>query len=97
MVIFMIPSGMIYKRIQWPSARFRTWLLIPALTVLILLLVLRPNPAFPLWAVVIGGISIVSYLGVMTYACIKQKCYMQLAMTYLTAMTAVAAFLAMRC
>ena len=92
----MMRIGMTYKRIQWPSAKLRTWLLVPAVIVLILLFILRPKLTFPLWSIVIGGLSLGSYLAVMTYACIKQKCYMQLARTWLTILMGVATFLAIR-
>lgn len=85
-----------YQRIDKPSQTVRTLLLLPALVVIILLFLLKPNPVYPLWAIIIGGVSIVSYLVVMTYFCIKQKCYMQLARTYLTVLLAVATFLAIR-
>ena len=85
-----------YKRIDKPSEKIRTLLLLPALIVLVLLFILRPNPSYPLWAIIIGGGSILSYLGVMTYFCIKQKCYVQLARTYLTIFLAIAAFLMIR-
>ncbi len=85
-----------YKRIDKPSQTIRTLLLLPAAIVLILLFVLKYTPAYPLWAIIIGGLSILSYLGVMTIACIKQKCYMQLARTYLTILLAIATFIAIR-
>ena len=87
---------MTYKRINKPSEKIRTLLLLPALIVLVLLFILKPNPSYPLWAIIIGGGSILSYLGVMTYFCIKQKCYVQLARTYLTIFLAIAAFLMIR-
>ncbi len=85
-----------YKRIDKPSQTIRTLLLLPAVFVLILLFVLKPSPAYPLWAIIIGGLSILSYVIVMTLACIKQKCYMQLASTYLTILLAIAAFFAIK-
>ncbi len=85
-----------YKRIDKPSQTIRTLLLLPAVIVLILLFVFRPTPAYPLWAIIIGGLSILSYLGVMTLACLKQKCYMQLASTYLTIILAIATFIAIK-
>ena len=87
---------MTYKRIDKPSEKIRTLLLLPALVVLILLFILKPNPSYPLWAIIIGGGSILSYLGVMTCLCIKQKCYVQLARTYLTICLAIAVFLMIR-
>ncbi len=85
-----------YKSIVKPSQTIRTLLLMPAVFVLILLFVLKPNPAYPSWAIIIGGLSILSYLGVMTFACLKQKCYMQLARTYLTIILAIATFIAIK-
>ena len=89
-------AKMTHKRINKPSEKIRTLLLLPALIVLVLLFILKPNPSYPLWAIIIGGGSILSYLGVMTYFCIKQKCYVQLARTYLTICLAIAAFLMIR-
>ncbi len=85
-----------YKHIDKPSQTIRTLLLLPAAIVLILLFVLKPIPAYPMWAIIIGGLSILSYLGVMTYFCFKQKCYMQLARTYLTIILAIATFIAIQ-
>ena len=87
---------MTYKSIDRPSEIIRTLLLLPALIVLIILFILKPDPSYPLWAIIIGAVSILSYLGVMTYFCIKQKCYVQLARTYLTISLALAAFLMIR-
>lgn len=89
-------AKMTHKSINKPSEKIRTLLLLPALIVLVLLFILKPNPSYPLWAIIIGGGSILSYLGVMTYFCIKQKCYVQLARTYLTIFLAIAAFLMIR-
>ena len=85
-----------YKRIDRPPETIRTILLLPALIVLILLFILRPIPAYPWWAIIVGGGSILTYLGVMTYFCIKQKCYMQLARTYIVICLAIAVFIAIR-
>ncbi len=85
-----------YKRIDKPSQIIRTLLLLPAMIVLVLLFILKPNPEFPIWAIIIGGVSIVSYLGVITFFCIKQKCYMQLARTFITVLLAIGAFVAIR-
>ena len=87
---------MTYKSIDRPSEIIRTLLLLPALVVLIILFILKPDPSYPLWAIIIGAASILSYLGVMTYFCIKQKCYVQLARTYITISLALAAFLMIR-
>ena len=85
-----------YRRIDKPSEIIRAIMLLPALIVLVLLFILRPNPSYPLWAIIIGAASILSYLGVMTYFCNKQKCYIQLARTYLTVFLAIAVFLMIR-
>lgn len=87
---------MAYRRIDKPSEIIRTLMLLPALAVLIILIILRPNPSYPLWAIIIGACSIFSYLGIMTYFCIKQKCYIQLARTYITMLLAIATFLMIR-
>ncbi len=87
---------MTYRRINKPSEIIRTIMLLPALVVLIILIILRPNPSYPLWAIIIGAGSIISYLGIMTYFCIKQKCYVQLARTYATIFIAIAGFLMIR-
>ncbi len=83
-----------YKRIDKPFQTIRTLLLLPALIVLILLFILKPIPAYPLWAILTGGLSLLSYFGVMTFACLNQKCYMQLARTYLTILLAIVTFIA---
>lgn len=87
---------MSYKRINGLSSALRIIILVPAVIVLTLLFILRPHPAYPLWAIIIGGCSVGSYLGVMTYFCIKQKCYEQLARTFITIIVAIVTFLSIR-
>ncbi len=68
------------KQIENPSAWKLSLLLIPVVVVCIAAIILN---TFPGWGVVTGIVSVVAYMGAMTYFCIKQKCYEQLAQSYI--------------
>lgn len=67
------------KQIKNSSAWKLSLLLIPVVVVCIAAIILK---TFPGWGVVTGIVSVVAYMGAMTYFCIKQKCYGQLAQSY---------------
>lgn len=61
------------------------WLLLPALVVyLICVFCLK---AFPLWSLIVEGVSIVAYLIASTMVCVKQKTYLTLVKIYFTIIT----------
>ena len=67
------------KQIHKPSNWLICIFLIPAVLAFCFILA---NVATPLWAIVTICVSIVSYLSVLTYYCIRQKCYGQLVANY---------------
>lgn len=67
------------KTIKNPSQWTLAISLIPLAIVLIYVIVSRNIPT---WAYIVGIGSIVLYFGLLTYFCIKQKCYAQLARSY---------------
>lgn len=67
------------KTIQNPGQWTLAISLIPLAIVLIYVIVSRHIPT---WTYIVGIGSIVLYLGLLTYFCIKQKCYAQLARSY---------------
>lgn len=66
---------MAMKQIQNPSNWKLAILLIP---VVAMMLVVAFSRTLPIWAIVVAAVFFVSYLGALTYYCIKQKCYKQL-------------------
>lgn len=37
---------------------------------------------FPIWTFIVGGLSVVVYMALVTFFCVKQKCYAQLIQNY---------------
>ncbi len=68
------------KRIENPSSRKLSWLLIPIFFVLAFMALMK---AIPVWVVIIVIMSVAAYLSALTYYCIKQKCYGQLALNWI--------------
>lgn len=68
------------KRIENPSSRKLSWLLIPIFLVLAFMTLMK---AIPVWVVIVGIMSVAAYLSALTYHCIKQKCYGQLALNWI--------------
>lgn len=68
------------KTISHPSSLKLCWALIPIAIIIVLQLFIRIDTW--VWLMVMTA-SIVLYLTLMTYFCIKQKCYKQLAINYL--------------
>lgn len=68
------------KRIENPNSRKLSWLLAPIFLVLAFMVLIR---RIPVWVVVVGIMSVAAYLSVLTYYCIKQKCYGQLALNWI--------------
>ncbi len=68
------------KRIENPSSRKLSWLLIPIFLVLAFMALMK---AIPVWVVIVGIMSVAAYLSALTYYCIKQKCYGQLALNWI--------------
>lgn len=68
------------KRIENPSGRKLGLLLILAFLMLVVIPVLK---SIPTWTIVVSGVSLVSYMTALTYYCIRQKCYQQLAVNYI--------------
>lgn len=64
------------KTIENPSGRKVGLLLIPAFLMLVAIPILK---SIPVWVIVVSALSFASYLGVLTYYCVRQKCYRQLA------------------
>lgn len=64
------------KTIENPSGRKVGLLLIPAFLMLVAIPILK---SIPVWVIVVSALSFASYLGVLTYYCVCQKCYRQLA------------------
>lgn len=56
--------------------------LIPIPLLIIYVIAFRPYP-IPIWIWIVGAISVIVYMGLVTYFCIKQKCYAQLTQNYL--------------
>lgn len=63
------------KTIENPSGRKVGLLLIPAFLMLVAIPILK---SIPVWVIVTSALSFASYLGVLTYYCVRQKCYRQL-------------------
>lgn len=64
-----------FKTINNPSARKLSWSLIgiPIIAVFFIVFHLAIE-----WVWIVGGFSALLYLGLMTYYCLRQKCYMHL-------------------
>ena len=60
------------KTIENPDGRKVGLLLIPAFLMLVAIPILK---SIPVWVIVISALSFASYLGVLTYYCVRQKCY----------------------
>ena len=63
------------KTIENPSGRKVGLLLIPAFLMLVAIPILK---SIPVWVIVVSVLSFASYLWVLTYYCVRQKCYRQL-------------------
>lgn len=68
------------KTIENPNGRKLAVLLIPAFLMLVVIPILK---SIPVWTIVVSVISVVSYMAALTYYCIRQKCYRQLAVNYI--------------
>lgn len=78
------------NKIQNPTAKQIGWALLPAIIICVVGVVMKH---LEVWMAVIVAVSIISYLGIMTYFCIKQKCYTQLLRVWI-AITVTSAILA---
>lgn len=58
------------KTIENPGGRKVGLLLIPAFLMLVAIPILK---SIPVWVIVISALSFASYLGVLTYYCVRQK------------------------
>lgn len=67
--------------------------LIPLIVSLVIVLIIQ---SFPVWILVIMGVSIASYLGVTTYICVKQKNYPLLVKAYVSAIIYIVIFFVIR-
>lgn len=67
------------EKIKNPSEWQLGILLVPLVIMMIMVIIMK---RMPVWAIVIGALSFASFLGAMTYYCIKQKCYRQLVANY---------------
>lgn len=56
---------------------------ISLLPIPILCIYIIATRTFPAWILIVGLISTAVYMALVTYYCIKQKCYAQLAQNYL--------------
>ncbi len=63
------------KQIQNPSNWKLSIALLPLIVVMVIVIVMR---TVPVWAIAVGVISLLTYLSLLAYFCIKQKCYNQL-------------------
>lgn len=63
------------KQIQSPSNWTLSIALIPIIVMLGITIVIK---TIPTWAIVVSVISLITYLSLLSYFCIKQKCYGQL-------------------
>ena len=61
------------------------WLLLPA--VIVYAICVFYLKAFPLWSLIVEGVSIVAYLIAITVVCLKQKIYMRLVKIYFSVIT----------
>lgn len=69
------------KKIQNPSEWKLSILLIPVLAALVIVIATRSTPT---WVIIMAIASVVAFMAALTYHCIRQKCYGQLALNYLT-------------
>ncbi len=72
------------KKIKNPSIWQLAISLIPLPILGIAVIIMR---AIPTWFLIVGGLSVVTYMALTTYFCIKQKCYFQLFREYLVLVT----------
>ena len=67
------------KQIKKPSNWLIAILLIPAVFAFCIIVA---NSFAPVWAIITICLSLASYLAVLTFYCIRQKCYEQLIVNY---------------
>ena len=63
------------KQIQSPSNWTLSIALAPIIVMVVIALIMK---SVPTWAIVVSVISLVTYLALLAYFCIRQKCYGQL-------------------
>lgn len=68
------------KTIENPGAKKLSLALIPVPLLCVYVIVTR---SLPVWSIALGIASVVVYMALITYFCIKQKCYTQLAANYI--------------
>lgn len=68
------------KTIRNPSIWKLGWALIPVPIICVVAIIMR---ALPTWLWITGVVSVAVYMILVTYFCIKQKCYKQLWQNYL--------------
>lgn len=73
------------QRISHPSALTLIWLLLPAIAMVTVKIFLQ---ASPWWLVTIIFLSLAAYLTTLTYQCIRQKCYKQLVLSWISVILA---------
>ncbi len=84
---------LIMKMIKNPSLIKISIVLIPIPLLMIYTVVVK---AFPVWALVVAIVSLVSYLSIASYYCIKQKCYGQLILNGVMTIWLIAMFILRR-
>lgn len=67
--------------------------LIPLIVSLVIVLIIQ---SFPVWILVLMGVSMASYLGFTTYYCVKQKNYPLLVKSYATTIIYIVIFFVIR-
>lgn len=79
------------KTIQNPNQWKLSIALIPVPVLLVYVVVTR---SFPSWIWIVFALSTALYMGLLTYYCIKQKCYTQLIRNYIALILWVVTFIA---
>ena len=64
-----------YEQIQSPSTWTLSLTLIPIIVVVVIAMVIK---TIPTWAMLVSVISLITYLSLLVYFCLKQRCYAQL-------------------
>lgn len=75
-----------FKRISHPSSTMLLWILAPAVIALITSGIMG---VFPRWTLVFTICSMLIYLGVCSYFCIKQKCMKELVVLAIAVLMAI--------
>lgn len=78
------------KTIKNPSSQKIGLILTPIPILCVLVIILR---SLPTWILIAGAISLLTYMALMTYFCIKQKCFTQLCILYIIVIVWIATFI----